>query len=157
MPANLKFFILSDRSVFQGWKYFWAKNVRGFDPSVHCARCLIGSYEKKIGTRAPVNTEVDLINHNVGDLLYVCGVAQPYKWANNFHMACRVTGSMQDVAADLMAGGDAFIVRGAAKVPFDAETAQRQFAGRGKDYLTCRNFQFGAELAAGRFAPAARA
>jgi hypothetical protein len=33
---------------------------------------------------------------------------------------------------------------GAVKVPFDAEIAQRQFAGRGKDFLTCRNFQFGA-------------
>jgi hypothetical protein len=47
VPANLKFFILSDSPAFQGWRYFWAKNVRGFDPSVHYARCLIGSYEKK--------------------------------------------------------------------------------------------------------------
>jgi hypothetical protein len=147
VQANLKFFVLSERPIFQGWKYFWAKNVKGFNPDVHCARCLVGSYIKPISTRAQVNAEIELSGHGVGDLIYVCGVAQPYKWANNFHMACRVTGSMQDVAAGAMAGGDTFMMRGAVRVDFDAETAQRQFAGRGRDFLTCRNFQFGAQFA----------
>lgn len=151
MSANLRFFILSERPAFQGWKYFWAKNVKGFNSDLHCARCLVGSYIKPICTRAPVNTEVDLPNHSVGDLIYVCGVAQPYRWANNFHMACRVTGESGDVAAGPMAGGDTFMVRGATRVEFDASTAERSFAGRGKDFLTCRNFQFGAQLAAGKF------
>jgi hypothetical protein len=41
---------------------------------------------------------------------------------------------------DVDNGDDTFMMRGAIKVPFDAETAQRKFAGRGKDFLTCRNF-----------------
>jgi hypothetical protein len=152
-PAKLRFFINSNAIIFAGWKYFWAKKVSGFNPDVHCARCLIGPYEKKISTRALVNVEVDLTGYSVGDIVYVCGVASPYKWANNFHLAARVTEGYDkgEYAVGSMASGDQFFLRGAAKIPFTAEAAERAFAGRGKDFLTCRNFQFGAAMA-GQFA-----
>jgi len=142
---SLSFKIDSRHEALQGWRYFWCKNVKGFKADVHCARCLVGSYEKRVGTRAPVNVAVPLTGHHTGDLLYFCGVAMPYRWANNFHLAVRVQPGSVTTAP--MSNGDTFIVHGAARVAFDAAAAERSFAGRGKDFLTCRNFQFGAQFA----------
>lgn len=137
-------FVTAEDAV-TGFRYFWAKNVKGFNPEVHCARCLVGRYEKKIGTKMPVNVPV-VLEHDAGDLVYFCGVAYPYRWDRNMHLAVRVTGDPADTAkVDLWTGGT-FEVAGARAFPFDAQAAQDRFDGLGRAFLTCRNFQFGAQV-----------
>ena len=139
--------IVSARASFEGWRYFWGKRVNAFDPNVHCARCLVGSYVKPIGVRMPVNEEIGLPGFVENDILYVCGVSAPYRWANNLHLAVRVTGDRNDRATMQAYNGDLLVITGAIAIPFDDAAAKADHPHRGKDYLTCRNFQFGASLA----------
>lgn len=64
-----------------GFKYFWLKYVRGFDPTVHCAKCLLGDYSQKVNLFMPVNTEIELNEFSDYKCLYLCGVtfkAKPF-------------------------------------------------------------------------------
>jgi hypothetical protein len=133
--------------TLSGWRYLWAKKVSAFDPKVHCARCLVGPYEKAIGTKMPVNVDIQLEGYNAGDILYICGVATPYVWRNNLHLPVRVTGDENDVASVPAFNGSIIVVTGAEAIPFSDAAANELYGERGKSYLTCRNFQFGAELA----------
>jgi hypothetical protein len=79
-----------------------------------------------------------------GGLLYICGVSMPYKWANNFHMVLRAkAGATASVACY---NGDSVFAEDAELVPIVATDAAELYPDRGKDFLTCRNFQFGASL-----------
>jgi hypothetical protein len=133
--------IISNEARLQGFRYFWLKRVNGFDPALHCARCLKGSYFSEIGTGMPVNQAVN-IEADPGDVLYLCGVSSPYRWDRNFHLALRV-----EHGAAVRTGcytGDVISILGADYLPFDEAEARRQFPQLSEAYLSCRNFQFGA-------------
>jgi hypothetical protein len=137
-------FINSEQETLRGWRYLWAKTVTAFDPAVHCARCLIGDYEKTFSIRTPVNTVLELRRHATGTVIYFCGVSAPYRWGNNMHLAVRSTGDLVDTAQTEFYNGDRLIVRGARQLSFDDQVARLRYPTLGAEYLTCRNFQFGA-------------
>lgn len=146
----------SDRKNLNGWRHFWGKKVVAFDDRFHCARCLVGSQERRVHTATPVNVDIPLPNLKAGDVFYICGVASPWEWANNLHLACRVvpeqntlfTSSKTPVpnASVLSYVGDRVTVTGAILLPFGDGIARRHYPDRDRGFLTCRNFQFGAEM-----------
>jgi hypothetical protein len=133
----------TNRDQVRGWRYLWAKHAVGFAPSVHCARCLKGDYLNQFGKDMGVNvlTPIDL---PAGELVYFCGVATPYVWANNLHLAVRVKPGASAVISAY--NGDVIEVDGAEQVHFDDKEARRLFPERAEEFLTCRNFQFAAQV-----------
>jgi hypothetical protein len=68
-----------------GFVFFWLKYVRAFRPQYHCANCLVGSYHRSITATMPIPAHV-LLDHTQ-PYAYLCGVADTYAWASNFHLA----------------------------------------------------------------------
>ena len=80
-----------------------------------------------------------------GMLLYFCGVSSPYRLENNLHLAGRVTPGAASTVVDSY-NGDKLIVTGLEAIAINAEPAAELYPNLGKEFLTCRNFQFGAIL-----------
>jgi hypothetical protein len=79
-----------------------------------------------------------------GELFYLCGVASPYQWANNAHLAFRAT---EGRASQLtLWNGGVISVANAAAVRFTDAQALEFYPDKAMSFLTCRNFQFGAAL-----------
>lgn len=133
----------SARPIASGWRYLWGKTVRGFNPAVHCARCLVGDYLAEVSPSMPANAPIELAFPE-GTIVYICGVSTPYRWANNLHLAVRVRAGRQTYAQTY--NGDALEIEGAEPVPFDDRRARALYPGRSAAFLTCRNFQFGAHV-----------
>ena len=131
-----------------GWRYFWAKKVGAINRRVHCARCLVGPYERSVGVTMAVNRDIRLTGYNVGDILYVCAVASPHRWANNLHLAVQVTGDRNDTVRVRAYTGDGINLAGATQIAFDDTVAAREYGHLSASYLTCRNFQFGVQMVA---------
>lgn len=128
-----------------GYKFFWAMTVVDFDPTEHCQKCFIGTRLRTIKADMPVNQTFDLMIDE-GTYVYFCGVSDPYIWSKNFHFACRVTQSASDRYELPMLNGQKMFLRGAGQVKFDERAAQKLFPEKGRKYLTCRNFQFAAQV-----------
>jgi hypothetical protein len=118
--------------------YFWGKHVHGFDNTKHCARCLIGPYEKSISKNMPLNADIE-ISFN-GKAFYLCGVAKPYRWEHNFHLAL-ISGT--DTLIEKTYNDFTVIVEGVRKFEFSDEKAAISYSYYGNEFKTCRNFQFG--------------
>lgn len=146
MTDDLSFTITAEGPLRASWRYLWAKHVTGFDSAHHCAKCLRGHYETRFGLTAPLGARIALTGYKHGDLIYFCGVSKPYVWEHNLHLAVRVqTGGVAGVVA---VNGDRIHIDGAVPVRFDDRAALAAFPDKGKDFLTCRNFQAGADFAA---------
>lgn len=124
------------------WRYLWAKRVIGFNPEVHCARCLLGPYLPEISLRMTTAKKVNLVYPN-GTVLYLCGVAAPYKWVNNLHVPFVIQSDAPGFTVKAY-NGDSIILTGATPLSIDASIAQSKYSDKDKSFLTCRNFQFGA-------------
>lgn len=133
--------ILSERDTLKGFRYFWGKHVTGFNPNVHCARCLKGTFDKNVGLSMPMNQDID-VPLSDGEVFYICGVATPYKWDNNGHLA--VKGKIGATAQLHLYNGDTVEVKDAEQIPFDDKVALSLYGDKTKEFTTCRNFQFGA-------------
>lgn len=124
------------------FRHFWAKRVTGFDSSVHCAECLRGRRLPEVnkdlarGGRATLNAKV-------GSLIYICGVASPRNWSNNFHLAFRVALGKQ-ITSQFYTGAIVTVCNAVA-IPIADSAARNLFPGLPEEFLTCRNFQFGAQ------------
>lgn len=79
MSPKIEFF-----STSRDYKYFWLKYVVGVNLKVHCAKCLIGEYEKAFsgGIRS-----VENLTLQKAPVYYLCGVASDRIWAHNLHLA----------------------------------------------------------------------
>jgi len=137
----------TDAQTITGFKYLWLKTVTGFDPNEHCARCLKGAYNKGFNPRMPVNTTVTF-EYPAGTVLYFCGVSSPYKWANNFHFAGVVSDKNVETQHIKLYNGDVLEITGVVNTPIIDAYAKSTYSNKGKEFLTCRNFQFGASLEA---------
>lgn len=130
----------------RGFRYFWAKKVRGFSRGSHCARCLIGPYEKSVANDMFTGEWIELEQtYEDGAILYICGVSSPYRHELNAHLALRIDRSAQDPIFHPIHGGQTISFRGATKIEFDGQAAAKLFPDRGQSFLTCRNFQFAAQ------------
>jgi hypothetical protein len=131
------------REYLQGFRYFWLKYVSGFDQAQHCARCLLGNYSKLVNTAMLTERIVQLQEPAAAapfDYLYLCGVAAPYQWERNFHLALRPAAPETITEAET-SNGFRVSVQGLEAVPIP--TLPDGFQGLAKAYTTCRNFQFG--------------
>lgn len=125
-----------------GFRYLWLKNVTGFNSAYHCAKCLKGKYVTEFGLNLKPNTTTSL-NLCEGDIAYACGVASPFKWANNMHIAMRV--SKGSTCSVKLYTGDTIQFDGFEQIPFTDQEAIKRFSHLGPSYLTCRNFHFGSD------------
>lgn len=137
--------LLLDTPDFQplkGFAYFWMKRVEGFDDTKHCAKCLKGEYVNEVS--AELTDGAHMIAAEPGQVFYLCGVAKPYRWENNAHLAMRAA---PDCSALLTLYTGALVrIDGAVQIPFDDTAARELYPTKAKAYLTCRNFQFGATM-----------
>jgi len=84
-----------------------------------------------------------ILNAKAGSLIYVCGVASPRNWSNNFHLAFRVAAGEQ-ITSQFYTGA-AITVSNAVALPISDQMARELFPELSEDFLSCRNFQFGAQ------------
>ncbi len=124
------------------YRYLWLKSVRGFDPSKHCARCLVGEYAREFPLRPRFEAGLHLHAEIPGDrapFLYLCGVTP--NWAENLHVAMIPDPGGRFVVDD---DNSTVTVDGAAmleipEIPEDMPAA----------FSTCRNYRFGRHYMAG--------
>lgn len=139
MPSLI---VSNARPLKEAFKYFWMKSVSGFNPAQHCARCLVGPYVEQVGLGMPLDQDV-MIDAAEGDVFYLCGVSMPFRRDNNLHFALRANESAA-AQIDLYSGGCVNAV-GFERIAFTDAVARAQYAGKAAAFLTCRNFQFGAQ------------
>ncbi len=128
--------IITNLRLNSSFRYFWLKTVTGTDLSVHCAKCLIGEYDNRVGVsnKNVQNIELD------GEVYYMCGVSSPYKWENNFHCAfIRSEGKTIDIERN----GVSLHIEGAEELPISTDyiDPSNKHAAH-KTFATCRNWQF---------------
>lgn len=129
--------IIKEMRVDNTFKYLWLKTVKDVDLSQHCARCLIGDYDRRINSGTSEAHDIEL---NDGDIYYLCGVAFPYNWNNNFHLAFR---HKDGGTIEYSHNGVSVVIENAERLPIDAKynnPFDRHF--KTKSYYTCRNWQF---------------
>jgi len=125
-------------------RYLWLKYVTGVDLSQHCAKCLQGAFSKRIKSSISQAQDIEL-NEADADIFYLCGVAQPFNWAKNFHLAFR---HKEGETLDFESNGICLTIENAERIEFSEEDiAPNDPNGHKKVYNTCRNWQFAHKIA----------
>ena len=124
-------------------QYVWAKYVEEFDENNHCAKCLKGRWPREINDKMTANKDI-ILSLEEGKPFYICGVAYPWNYHNNMHLA--VIGKEGAEASLELYTGDKLIVRDAERYFFDDKSARELYPHYTAAYLTCRCFQFGAQF-----------
>ena len=125
------------------FKYLWLKYVTGVNLSVHCARCLNGSYSKKISPAIKKENNI-LLNEHEAIVYYLCGVSSPYKWANNFHLAFK---EKEGSTITLSRNGIVIVIENAEEIKFSINDINKSDIHiNNAAYSTCRNWQFAHHL-----------
>jgi hypothetical protein len=122
-----------------GFQYWWLKSVRGYRLDVHCARCLVGPYDRRINKAMPLGQAVEL----QGDLVYLCGVADGRRWANNFHAAA----AFEEGESFSLPTYNGLDVRFDNARMITIEPLPDGWNGLDKSFTTCRNYQFALQMA----------
>lgn len=147
------------------YRHLWAMVVTGFDDREHCLKCLKGTRVKEVTVMARGGSDFVEVDVPEGAFLYLCGVVYPFDWSSNFHLVLR---RAPEVVPDLVdvddpywqvrtlppsgpiggfienCFGDMMGFRNAEMVEFDDQKAKALYPNLGPEFLTCRNFQFGA-------------
>lgn len=135
-----------------GFKYWWARYVRGFDQTTHCGFCLKGWHSKRVkrGMATGVTIDLDEVASENFDFVYMCGVrdkafAQVDRVANgyddNFHLVLKP--SARGRASKTTYNG--LVVKAAGAVAVPITPLKAGWNGLELKYTSCRNFQFGVE------------
>lgn len=144
----IRIFILAPDTINHRFRFLWLKHVKGFRPSRHCSECLIGDYLLSSSAKGLAScTKRSRVLETVveeGEILYLCGVDAASKHDRNIHLpmvareggSCMLTGERVGVLVD-----------GATPIPFNENAARTMYPELGEEFLSCRNFQFGAQLA----------
>ena len=123
-------------------KYTWAKYVEAFDDKNHCAKCLKGKWPREIWEKMSANQDI-VLPLEEGKPFYICGVAYPWNYKNNMHLA--IIGKQGGEARLELYTGDVLTVRDAEQYLFDDKVARELYPEYSEKFLTCRCFQFGAQ------------
>lgn len=140
--AEHRFPVLVALSPAGAWRQLWLKYVTGFDPSCHCQKCLMGAAEGALYRRLQPGVPMPLASPRVGssyDALYLCGVHASWNWGKNLHLVA--IPDPHATAAVTAGDGDEFRIYGARLIPIP--DLPLGFAGKGKEFTTCRNWRFG--------------
>ena len=126
------------------FRYFWAKYVDGFNLNVHCARCLLGHYSKKVAPdKSLINVALD---EHASRYYYICGVTTPYVWANNFHLAFEFA---PNEILEYYDDNTHIAIENARQIPIVKRDYRDAKFGNNNSYNTCRNWQFAYQMSKG--------
>ena len=121
------------------FRHFWSLHVTGFNDEKHCQDCFIGEQEWKTNNKIPTGTPITIPMK--GNFFYICGEKT---YDDNFHMPLRwKQGSTTTLTTY---NGFKFTVENAELVPFTDKFARKKYPEKSEEYLTCRNFQFAAQM-----------
>ncbi|MEZ6094442.1 MAG: hypothetical protein R3C03_09440 [Pirellulaceae bacterium] len=118
-------------------RFLWLKYVTGFNPKVHCARCLIGKYSKRFPYTSgyvPRQTIEGALDENNSPWIYLCAVTGRWEW--NVHIAGQYeAGSMVTYSDDRID----VEIQNFKRTPIDGSKSPEAEP----EFATCRNWQFG--------------
>lgn len=122
------------------FRYLWLKYVTGYNLDRHCAKSLKGEYSTRIGMDT-LKADTIVFDEFPAKILYLCGVAKPYNWAKNFHLALMATDA-GELQVDQL--GVKLSIRNAIPLPIETTCmrAENHEKITQKAYCTCRNWQF---------------
>jgi hypothetical protein len=125
-----------------GWRTLWVKYVAGFNPRVHCQDCLIGETDRSMARRLVPDQAFALsrAKHPIDyDALYLCGGHESWDWSKNLHL---VAVPEEGATAEIIAStGSVFRISGARAIQIPPLALG--YAGRAREFTTCRNWRFG--------------
>lgn len=131
---------ITEMQVTGKFRYLWLKYVNGVNLKVHCARSLLGVYSTKISAQMQSIKKPIVLDEDESEIFYLCGVALPYKWENNFHLAFkRKVGAKLHVERN----GIKITIENAVEIPITPDYIEPTDPNaKKKEYATCRNWQF---------------
>ena len=126
--------IIRKMEIKKHYRYVWLKYVNDFDLSQHCAKCLIGTYEKRVNRDTFSYRDIELPS---SPYYYFCTV---YQYATNIHLAfVEAEGETITIEDDRYS----VVIENARQIHFDASRIDYALTGaRRKAFTTCRNWQF---------------
>lgn len=129
------------------YRFLWLKSVNDINLSVHCANCLIGSYNPNFGS---MKREVGRVVLDDARAYYLCGVSADRKWSHNLHVAFTFCEGSSFTIEDEFCQ---MLVTNARRLDIstkyiDWSLPQAKVAA----FNTCRNWQFANMLAKGLMA-----
>ena len=128
--------IINSIRISANFRYLWLKTVKDVDLSQHCAKCLIGEYDSRIKANIEEAKNIPLPD----EVYYLCGVAYPYKWEKNFHLAF-MPAEGQNIHYE--SNGIMVEIEGAVQLPISEDNVDFDYPKAYlKAYRTCRNYQF---------------
>jgi len=129
-----------------GFRYLWLKYVTGFDLSVHCARCLLGSYSNYFRAGITGVWQVKL-NEAPADYYYLCGVTEPFVWRDNLHLAFRYK---QGSTIEYDWRGTHIVIDDAEQIEIQRlQDYSLEPTGKDAAFHTCRNWRFAYQIVHG--------
>lgn len=134
-------------TVHMEFRYLWLKYVTGYDLNFHCAKSLKGEYSQKITPQAQIRRDI-VLDEFPSRIVYLCGVAKPYNWSKNFHLALLESDGAEPLR--ISENNITVEVHNAIPLPItaDAMNAVEHPKASQKAYGTCRNWWFAHLLAA---------
>ena len=125
-------------SITGDFRYLWLKTVVDVDLNQHCAKCLIGEYDNRI---SEAKKKAEVLDMELEDqVYYLCGVANPFVWSNNFHLAFRPLDGSSIIYST---NGITIEIEGAERLPISVDHIDTTHPkAKFKTYHTCRNYQF---------------
>lgn len=122
--------------ISKPFAYLWLKRVTDVDLTKHCAKCLIGEYDNRLRNKIGIQSDMELSD----GIWYLCGVAKPYRWENNFHLAFA---SMPGTDISVENNGIAVTIEDAIVLPISEDYIDDSLEQSSKKaFRTCRNWQF---------------
>jgi len=130
--------ILGDEPRLTGFRHWWLKDVVGYDLNFHCIQCLLGRRDRQITPTMHLNVSIPMR----GSLVYLCGVAQRWRWDDNFHAVAEACpGSSFELQTF-----NGLTVRFTDARRILIEPLPDGWSGLPKSFTTCRNFQFAVQM-----------
>ena len=126
--------VIRELKLKKKYHFVWLKYVTGFNLKQHCAKCLLGEYEKRITRDVLEYADVEL---PPSDYYYFCTVG---RYVDNIHLAfVAAPGERIDIDTRYFRA----VIENARRIEFDDSRIDQNLpeAGR-KEFYTCRNWQF---------------
>lgn len=129
----------------ENFRFLWLKYVAGFDLSVHCARCLVGTYSSHFSKHGKVKRLVGArLNEAPAQFYYLCGVTEPYRWKDNLHVAFRYKPGSVLQYDD---GKTGIVIEDAERIEIrKLPDYHLEPHGYDRNYHTCRNWRFAYQI-----------
>lgn len=123
----------------RGFAHFWMLYVNGWNPKTHCIKSLVG--ERNLAVNPQMQTGItDITCNGWCDYIYICGVAYPMVFNNNFHLA----GSYEEGTISEKKTYNGFTVRVYNLKEIEINPVPEEHRSHFYDkQVRCRNFQFG--------------